>query len=91
MWSALKPRAKAILVGESLMREADIAAKVRDLGRAGMSEPLRVLVIEDSALDAKVLGLLSAGGYEVASDRVGSGRVFGGIGCSGMGCGIGGL
>ena len=36
-----------------------------------MSEPLRVLVIEDSALDAKVLvGLLSAGGYTITSDRV---------------------
>ena len=44
-----------------------------------MSEPLRVLVIEDSALDAKVLvGLLSAGGYEVASDRVETAAEFSG-------------
>ena len=36
-----------------------------------MSESLKVLIIEDSALDAKVLvGLVIAGGYEVASDRV---------------------
>ena len=36
-----------------------------------MSELLRVLIIEDSALDAKVLaGLLRAGGYEVTSERV---------------------
>ena len=36
-----------------------------------MSEPLRALIIEDSALDAKVLvGLLQAGGYEVTSERV---------------------
>ena len=44
-----------------------------------MSEPLRVLVIEDSALDAKVLvGLLSAGGYEVTSDRVETAAEFSG-------------
>ena len=36
-----------------------------------MSERLHVLIIEDSALDAKVLaGLLRAGGYEVFSERV---------------------
>ncbi|HCE05893.1 MAG TPA: hypothetical protein DEQ62_06130 [Verrucomicrobiales bacterium] len=36
-----------------------------------MSEILRVLIIEDSALDAKVLvGLIQAGGYEVTSERV---------------------
>ena len=36
-----------------------------------MSELLRVLIIEDSSLDAKVLaGLLRAGGYEVFSERV---------------------
>ena len=36
-----------------------------------MSELLHVLIIEDSALDAKVLaGLLRAGGYEVFSERV---------------------
>ena len=36
-----------------------------------MSEPLRVLIIEDSALDAKVLaGMLQAGGYAVESERV---------------------
>ena len=36
-----------------------------------MSEPLRALIIEDSALDAKVLvGLLQAGGYKVTSQRV---------------------
>ena len=36
-----------------------------------MSEPLRTLIIEDSALDAKVLvGLLQAGGYEAVSERV---------------------
>ncbi len=36
-----------------------------------MSEPLRALIIEDSVLDAKVLGgLLQAGGYEVTSERV---------------------
>jgi serine phosphatase RsbU (regulator of sigma subunit) len=36
-----------------------------------MSEPLRVLIIEDSVLDAKVLaGLLNAGGYKVTTERV---------------------
>ena len=36
-----------------------------------MSEPLRVLIIEDSALDAKVLaGLLNAGGFKVTTERV---------------------
>ena len=36
-----------------------------------MSDPLRVLIIEDSALDAKVLvGLLQNGGYEIDSERV---------------------
>ena len=36
-----------------------------------MNEPLRALIIEDSALDAKVLvGLLQAGGFEVTSERV---------------------
>ncbi|MDP7010051.1 MAG: fused response regulator/phosphatase [Verrucomicrobiota bacterium] len=36
-----------------------------------MSESLRALIIEDSALDAKVLvGLLQAGGYKVTSQRV---------------------
>ena len=36
-----------------------------------MSEPLHVLIIEDSELDAKVLeGLLKAGGYEVTARRV---------------------
>ena len=43
-----------------------------------MSEPLRVLIIEDSALDAKVLvGLLQAGGYEVASERVETAEQYG--------------
>ena len=36
-----------------------------------MSEPLRVLIIEDSALDAKVLaGLLNAGDFKVTTERV---------------------
>ena len=36
-----------------------------------MNEPLHVLIIEDSELDAKVLeGLLKAGGYEVTARRV---------------------
>ena len=36
-----------------------------------MSEILRVLIIEDSALDAKALvGLIQAGSYEVTSERV---------------------
>ena len=35
-----------------------------------MSEILRVLIIEDSALDAKVLvGLIQAGGYEVTLEE----------------------
>ena len=45
--------ARAILVGESLMRQENIAAKVRELGgqaeqgEVAMSEILRVLIIED--------------------------------------------
>ena len=36
-----------------------------------MSDVLRVLVVEDSELDAKVLeGLLAAGGYTIEADRV---------------------
>ena len=42
-----------------------------------MSEPLKVLIIEDSALDAKVLvGLIQAGGYQVTSERVETGKQF---------------
>jgi len=42
-----------------------------------MSEKLRVLIIEDSALDAKVLvGLLQNGGYEIDSERVETGPEF---------------
>ena len=42
-----------------------------------MSELLRALIIEDSALDAKVLaGLLRAGGYEVTSERVETSEQF---------------
>ncbi len=42
-----------------------------------MSELLRVLIIEDSALDAKILaGLLRAGGYEVTSERVETAEQF---------------
>ena len=42
-----------------------------------MSESLKVLIIEDSALDAKVLvGLVKAGGYEVTSERVETGKEF---------------
>ena len=42
-----------------------------------MSEPLKVLIIEDSALDAKVLvGLIQAGGYQVTSERVETGNQF---------------
>jgi len=42
-----------------------------------MSKLLRALIIEDSALDAKILaGLLRAGGYEVASERVETAEQF---------------
>ena len=42
-----------------------------------MSESLKVLIIEDSALDAKVLvGLVKAGGYEVTSERVETSKEF---------------
>ena len=63
--------AKAVLIGESLMREDNIAAKVNELIGFRMSESLKVLIIEDSALDKKVLvGLVKAGGYVVTSERV---------------------
>ena len=42
-----------------------------------MSESLKVLIIEDSALDARVLvGLVKAGGYEVTSERVETSKEF---------------
>ena len=42
-----------------------------------MSESLRVLIIEDSVLDAKVLvGLIQAGGYEVVNERVETAKQF---------------